>query len=152
MKYVTTEPLTAEQVLDKAIELIDARYTVGAKFTCSQTTKDYLKCKLGIYEKEVFAVLFMDSQHGLIEYKEMFFGTINAAAVYPREIVKLALTLNAAAVVLAHNHPSGLSEASLADKQITERIKKALALIDINVLDHIIIAKEPLSFAETGLL
>lgn len=152
MKYVTTKPLTAEQVLEKAIELIDAKYTAGTKFTCSQATKDYLKCKLGAYEKEVFSVMFMNNQHALIEYNEMFFGTIDAAAVYPREIVKLALKLNAAAVVLAHNHPSGLSEASLADKQITERIVNALKLIDIKVLDHIIVTKTPVSFAETGLL
>ncbi|PKG84383.1 hypothetical protein CXF85_08665 [Colwellia sp. 75C3] len=152
MEYVTTGPLTADQVLEKAIEVIDARYCTGAKFTSSQATKDYLKHKLGGLEREVFAVMFMDNQHALIEYNEMFFGTIDAASVYPREIIKQALKVNAAAVILAHNHPSGLSEASIADKQVTERIKKALALIDITVLDHIIIAKEPLSFAETGLL
>lgn len=152
MEYITTGPLTAEQVLEKAIEVIDARYCAGATFTSSQSTKDYFKHKLGALEREVFAIMFMDNQHALIEYKEMFFGTIDAAAVYPREIIKHALKVNAAAVVLAHNHPSGISEASLADKQITQRIVKALALIDIQVLDHIIIAKEPLSFAETGLL
>lgn len=152
MDYITTGPLTAEQVLEKAIEVIDARYCTGAMFTSSQCTKDYLKHKLGGQEKEVFAVMFMDNQHALIEYNEMFSGTIDSASVYPREIVKQALKVNAAAVILSHNHPSGLSEASIADKQITERIKKALALIDITVLDHIIIAREPLSFAETGLL
>lgn len=152
MKYVTSGPLTAEQVMEKAIEVIDAKYCKGATFTSSQLTKDYLKCKLGGLEREVFAVMFMDSRHALIEYNEMFFGTVDAASVYPREIVKQSLKVNAAAVVLAHNHPSGINEASLADKKITERIKCALALVDITVLDHIIIAKEPLSFAETGLL
>jgi len=152
MEYVTSGPLTAEQVLEKAIEVIDARYCTGTMFTSSQNTKDYLKHKLGGLEREVFAVLFMDNKHALIEYNEMFIGTIDSAHVYPREIVKQALKVNAAAVVLAHNHPSGLSDPSMADKRITKRIKRSLALIDITVLDHIIIGKEPLSFAETGLL
>lgn len=152
MEYVTSGPLTAEQVLEKAIEVIDARYCTGTMFTSSQNTKNYLKHKLGGLEREVFAVMFMDNRHALIEYNEIFSGTIDSTSVYPREIVKQALKVNAAAVILSHNHPSGLSEASSADKRITERIKKALALIDITVLDHIIIAREPLSFAETGLL
>ncbi|QDP02190.1 RadC family protein [Thalassotalea sp. PS06] len=152
MAYVNKVSVTDEQVISKAIEIIEKRFADGPLFTSSSDAKDYLKCRLGTKDHEVFAVMFLDNQHSLIEYKEMFTGTIDAATVYPREVAKRALLKNAAAVVLAHNHPSGISEPSLADKQITQRIIKGLALIDIKVLDHIIIAKESLSFAESGLL
>lgn len=115
--------------------------------------KDYLRTKLAGLEHEVFAVLFLDSQHGLIEYVEMFRGTLNATAVYPREVVKAALLRNAAAVILSHNHPSGNSEPSQADKLLTQRLKEALALVDVHTLDHIVVGGEATaSFAERGLL
>ena len=105
------------------------------------------------FEHEVFAVLFLDSQHRLIEYVEMFRGTIDASPVYPREVVKEALRLNAAAVIFAHNHPSGMPEPSHADKAITVRLKEALAMVDVRTLDHIVIGSEDTaSFAERGLL
>jgi DNA repair protein RadC len=107
---------------------------------------------LGYQEREVFAVLFLDSQHRLIEYQELFFGTIDAAAVYPREVVKAALDHNAAAVIFSHNHPSGVSQPSQADIAITEKLKKALNLIDVRTLDHIIIGEDIFSFAESGYL
>ena len=94
----------------------------------------------------------MDSQHRLIEYKELFFGTINAAPVYPREVMKEVLQQNAAAVILAHNHPSGVTEPSEADKRVTTRIKDALNHIDVPVLDHIVVGQDTVSFAERGLL
>tara|TARA_R100001509_G_scaffold28068_2_gene14734 strand:+ start:35977 stop:36261 length:285 start_codon:yes stop_codon:yes gene_type:complete len=94
----------------------------------------------------------MDSQHRLIEYKELFFGTINAAPVYPREVMKEVLQQNAAAVILAHNHPSGVTEPSEADKRVTTRIKDALNRIDAPVLDHIVVGQDTVSFAERGLL
>lgn len=100
----------------------------------------------------MFSILLLDSQHRLIEYRELFFGTIDAAPIYPREVVKLVLEFNAAAVILAHNHPSGVAEPSQADRRITERLTEALKMIDVRVLDHIIIGESCVSFAERGYL
>lgn len=113
----------------------------------------YLIAKLGGFEHEVFSALFLDAKHRLIQYVEMFRGTIDSASVYPREVVKEALRLNAAAVIFAHNHPSGNPEPSQADKVLTQRLKEALALVDVRSLDHIIVAgQSTVSFAELGLL
>jgi DNA repair protein RadC len=102
---------------------------------------------------EVFAVLFLDSQHRLIEYVEMFRGTLNQASAYPREVARAALNRHAAAVIVAHNHPSGNPKPSAADKALTAHLKKALALLDINTLDNVVVAgQETVSFAERGLL
>ena len=152
IKYITEEPMTAEQVLEKAAEILQSKYMSGEAFTSSQATLDFLQFKLGRYEKEVFAILELNSQHKLIEYKELFFGTINAASVYPREVVKEVLHQNGAAVIFAHNHPSGELEPSQADIAITKRLKDALALIDVQVLDHIVVGNGAASFAERGLL
>jgi len=111
-----------------------------------------LKHKLAIHEHEVFAVLFLDSQNRILEFKELFRGTINAASVYPREVVKEVLELNAASVILAHNHPSGVTTPSQADKLITTKLQQALNLIDVSVLDHIIIGESTYSFAEHDLI
>ncbi len=120
-------------------------------FTQPDHVKQYLLSQLQHQEREVFAVLLLDSQHQLIDYQELFFGTINAASVYPREVVKMALSHNAAAVILAHNHPSGITEPSRADHHITRELIKALKTVDINVLDHFIIGDNTmLSFAEQG--
>ncbi len=100
----------------------------------------------------MFAVLLLDAQHYLIHYEELFRGTIDGASVYPREVVKPMLRHNAVAVIFAHPHPSGVSEPSEADHRITERLKQALALIDVRVLDHIVVGKEAISFAERGSL
>lgn len=150
--YVTHEPLTANQVLEKAADILAERYTRGEEFNKPSIVKEYLACKLGKYDREVFAVLLLDTGHHLIEYRELFYGTIDAAGVFPREVVKVVLEANAAAVILAHNHPSGNSEPSAADKQITKRLVDALALIDVRVIDHIIVGRECLSFAEKGLM
>lgn len=150
--YFIETPMTANQVLEKAAEIVASRYQRGEIFTQSQTTKEYLQFKLGGYEREVFAVLFLDNQHRLIKYEELFFGTINAANVYPREVVKLALHHNAAAVIFAHNHPSGLPEPSDADRRITQRLQETMALIDVRVLDHFVVGEFCLSFAEKGYL
>jgi DNA repair protein RadC len=144
--------MTAEQILDKAAEILECKYVSADPYTSSQATKDFLSFKLSKYEREVFAVMLLDSQHKLIDYQELFFGTINAASVYPREVVKTVLTNNAAAVIFAHNHPSGEIEPSQADIAITNRLKNALALIDVSVLDHVVIGKSATSFAERGLL
>ena len=101
---------------------------------------------------EVFACLFLDNRHRVIAYEELFRGTIDGASVHPREVVKRALHFNTAAVILAHNHPSGIAEPSQADERITQRLKDALALVDIRLLDHMIIGDDVVSFAERGLL
>ncbi|MGF1793840.1 DNA repair protein RadC [Photobacterium profundum] len=152
VEYAIVGPMTADQVLDKAAEIVASRYLRGDVFTYPQATKDYLLFKMGGYDREVFAVLLLDNQHRLIEYKELFFGTIDAASVYPREVIKLTLDHNAAAVIFAHNHPSGISEPSDADKRITQKLKDALALIDVRVLDHFVVGETCVSFAERGYL
>ncbi|MDD5274941.1 MAG: DNA repair protein RadC [Methylovulum sp.] len=125
----------------------------GSALTSPEITRAYLSAQLRGYSYEVFACLFMDNQHRVIQLDELFRGTIDSASVYPREVVKRALHHNAAAVIFAHNHPSGISEPSQADKQITHKLKDALALFDIRVLDHFIIGDgQPYSFAEHGLL
>ena len=121
--------------------------------TSPQLTQRYLMSKLRDRQSEAFVALFLDSQHRIIEYVELAHGTLDGAAVYPREVVKMALAKNAAALIFAHNHPSGIAEASQADKSITDRLVKALSLLDIRVLDHIIIGDgEFTSFAEKGWL
>ncbi len=115
-------------------------------------TEQFLTAQLASYPHEVFACLFLDNRNRVIAFEKMFFGTIDGASVYPREVVQLALKKNAAAVIFAHNHPSGVAEPSHADEQITRRLKQALALIDIRVLDHFIIGDNVVSFAERGLL
>jgi len=103
-------------------------------------------------EREVFVVMYLDNQHCLLECETLFTGTLSHTEVHPREVVKLALKHNAAAVILAHNHPSGTTEISQQDKHITQRIAKALALMEIRVLDHLVVGNEVVSFAEQGLL
>lgn len=113
---------------------------VDCSLTSSKATRDYLLSELRLESREIFAVLFLDNQHKILIFERLFFGTLNAAAVYPRVVVEQALKHHAAAVILTHNHPSGVAEASLADKQITEKLIQALQLIDVRVLDHIIVA------------
>jgi DNA repair protein RadC len=144
--------VTALEVLSKAADIIGKKLNRHSVFNCPQATKDYLTYKLAPYEREVFCVLLLDSQHRLIEYRELFYGTIDATAVYPREVVKLVLEHNAAAVIFAHNHPSGVAEPSMADKNITQKLISALALIDVRVLDHIVVGETQVSFAERGLI
>lgn len=121
--------------------------------TSSQQTVDYLTHQIGNLPYETFVVIYLDNQHQIIHCEELFRGTINAANVYPREIVRQVIKYNAAAVILSHNHPSGITEPSQSDIRITKRIKEALNLIDVSVLDHVIIGSEtPYSFAEHGLI
>ncbi len=125
----------------------------GTLLSSPEITSRYLTSRLRHHQQEVFACLFLDNRHRVLEYEELFFGTINAASVYPREVVKRALHHNAAALILAHNHPSGVAEPSQADQQITQQLKKALALVDIRVIDHIIIGDgEPISLSSRGVL
>ena len=126
----------------------------SAAFPATGSVRDYLRLNLAGLPHEVFFVLWLDAQNRLIAAEELFRGTLTQASVYPREVVKKALAHNAAAVVLAHNHPSGVAELSSADSQLTRELKQALALVDVRVLDHFIVAgtASPLSFAERGLL
>ncbi|PPD39879.1 MAG: hypothetical protein CTY16_18560 [Methylobacter sp.] len=125
----------------------------GNALTSPDITRAYLSAQLRGYTYEVFACLFLDNQHRVIQFEELFRGTIDGASVYPREIAKRALHHNAAAIIFAHNHPSGIAEPSQADQHITDKLKQALALFDIRVLDHFIIGDGlPYSFAEHGLL
>jgi DNA repair protein RadC len=122
-------------------------------FDSPQRVKDYLRLQIGHLPHEVFAVIFLDGQHQLIRLEEMFRGTLTQTSVYPREVAKRALELHAAAVVLAHNHPSGLAEPSPADRFLTRSLTSALQLIDVRVLDHLVVGRaEVVSFAERGLL
>ena len=147
------QPATADQILEAARQAIERKMQRGASFSSPVAVKEYLSAKLAGFEHEVFAVLFLDTQHRLIEYSELFRGTIDSASVYPRELVKEALRLNAAAVIVSHNHPSGNPEPSGADKVLTQRLREALALVDVRTLDHIIVAGgSTISFAERGLI
>ncbi|BCV30074.1 MULTISPECIES: RadC family protein [Shewanella] len=143
---------TSSQILETAAGIIAERYVRGDVFTNPSATMDFLRFKLHQHEREVFAVMMLDSQHRLIEFTELFYGTIDAASVYPREVVKAVLSCNAAAVILTHNHPSGVAEPSQADRRITERLINALSTIDVPVLDHIVVGDQCVSFAERGWL
>ena len=124
----------------------------GDCLTKPSQTRSYLRACLRDYDYEVFACLMLDNRNRVIAFRELFRGTIDGAAVYPREVVKQALADNAAAVILAHNHPSGVCEASQADIRITERLQKALALVDIRVLDHVIVGDGVTCLSEQGLV
>ena len=137
-----------------ALRILEARIKQPERyFTNPGDVKSYLRLQFNNLEHESFRVMFLDNQHGLISLTEMFRGTIDGAAVYPREVVKTALQFNAAAIILAHNHPSGVCEPSRADKAITSRLTGALKLVDIRVLDHIIVGgNDTYSFADKGLM
>ena len=146
-------PALPNEILGAAQQLLLRQLREGPVFDSPQAARDFLCVKLGLLEHEVFVVLMLDAQHRLIEYVELFRGTVSQTSVYPREVVKEALARNAAAMILAHNHPSGLAEPSRADELLTQTLKTALALVDVRVLDHLIVAgKRVLSFAERGLL
>jgi|TARA_B110000261_G_C12849027_1_gene263566 DNA repair protein RadC len=144
-----------DAIIESALKILESRLLYDPEsipMTSPQASKDFVKLKLFAYEHEVFACLFLDNRNRVIGFDELFRGTIDSASVYPREVVKACLSHNAASVILAHNHPSGVSEPSQADIAITERLRKALALIDVRVLDHLIVGEEVTSFAERGLL
>lgn len=141
-----------QAVMEMAKRHFLEQLTRGDALCSPAQTRQFLSAQLAGYPHEVFACLFLDNRNRVISFEKMFYGTIDGASVYPREVVRLALTKNAAAVIFAHNHPSGVAEPSRADEQITQRLKEALALVDIRVLDHFVIGDEVISFAERGLL
>lgn len=125
----------------------------GEPLTSPTVTRDYLRARLRDRQQEAFCCLYLDTRHRVLRFEEIFQGTIDGAAVYPREVVKKALATNAAAVILVHNHPSGVAEPSRADEALTNRLQQALALVDIRVLDHLVVGDSDIvSFAERGLL
>ncbi|MDA8417182.1 MAG: DNA repair protein RadC [Betaproteobacteria bacterium] len=129
-----------------------ARYGTDA-MTSPDVVKKYLRLRMGNLEHEVFSVLWLDSQHRVIKVEELFRGTLAQASIYPREVVKAALACNAAAVILAHNHPSGVPDPSSADINLTRRLKDALDLVDVKVLDHMVVSvREVVAFSERGFL
>src|SRR5947207_861987 len=146
-------PANADEVLKAARQVIGRRVRRGTTMSSPQAVRDFLRTKLAELEHELFVALLLDSQHRLIEYVELFRGTLAQTSVYPREVAKAALKSNAAAMIFAHNHPSGVPEPSRADELLTQALKQALALLDVRVLDHFIVAgAETVSFAERGLI
>lgn len=143
-----------DEVIRRALVVLQARLrNPGAAMDSPHAVKDLLRLRMGMLEREEFVVLFLDAQHRVITTETMFVGTLMQTSVYPREVVKAALSFNAAAVILAHNHPSGVAEPSRADEHLTMALKSALALIDVRVLDHMIVGgMAVVSFAERGLL
>lgn len=142
-----------DEVINAALHIMESKPMIVEPMQSVDQVCSYFKLRLSNAEREIFSVMFLNNQHCRIATEDVFFGTIDGAAVYPREIAKLALRYNAAAVVLAHNHPSGTVEPSEADKRITLRILEALGLLDVRVIDHIIVSQQATtSFAVRGLL
>lgn len=153
--YHFNRAVSSDELVHTASCVLENEATeAGEEFVNVETVSTFVRMKLGMSEREVFAVLFLDNKHTLIQYSEMFFGTIDHCSVYPREIIKKGLQVNASAVILAHNHPSGDIEPSESDKHITVKIKSALETVDIRLLDHLIVSSlvKSCSFAERGLL
>ncbi len=142
-----------QAVLEMSRRALQERLQNGDALNSPQAVRDYLQLLLAARQQEVFVVIFLDTQHRVVATEELFLGTLSQTSVYPREVVKRALAHNAAAVIFAHNHPSGIAEPSHADEVITSILKQALALVEVRVLDHILVAGgKTLSFAERGLL
>ena len=151
--YALTRPVTRDEILKMARHLIQKRFTRGEPLTSPSASKQFLMLQLAELEYEAFAIVFLDNQHRVLSFEILFTGTIDSANVYPREVAKRTLQLNAKALILAHNHPSGTPDPSEADKQITRKLVDAMNLIDVRVLDHFVIGGcEVTSFAEIGLL
>lgn len=153
----TTNKNSDDYIIKQAIKIIQSKLkTPGLVLTNPSWVRDYLILKLAEFEEEHFSLILLDNQHRVIGFENIFRGTIDAASIYPREVVKTVLAHNAAAVILAHNHPSGNPEPSDADINLTRRLKECLALIDVRILDHVIVGgcsqTRTVSFAERGLI
>ena len=142
------------QMIDEALHILDRRlFTRGPTLTSPDAVASYLKLHLVQQEHEVFGVMFLDAQHRVLAFEILFHGSIDGASVYPRQVIKRSMAHNAGAVILCHNHPSGCTEPSQADRLLTARLKEALALIEVRVLDHFVVGEgRPLSLAEYGWL
>jgi len=154
MRYKTKK--AQENCIREALDILETRLKTSAaseQLTSSQAVRQFLQLKMQAFESEKFGVIFLDAQHRCIDFEILFHGTIDGAAVYPREVVKAALKHNAAALIFTHNHPSGFAEPSHADRQITKTLVQACSLLDIRVLDHVIVgASDVVCFAERGYL
>ena len=148
----TYRKATNNEIIHTATRIINRRFRKGRTLSSPREVQDLIKLRLAKLEYELFSVLWLDNRHRVIKFEELFRGTIDGASVYPREIVKSALSHNAAACILAHNHPSGEAKPSQADITLTEQLTETLGLIEIRVLDHIIVAENCVSLAEMGLM
>jgi len=145
--------MTSQQVIQRALRFLEAQSRVANALTSPGAVRNYLRLLLAGREHEVFVCVFLDAQNRVIASEELFRGTLTQTSVYPREVVKAALAKNAAAVILCHNHPSGVAEPSIQDQALTRTLTEALALVDVKVLDHFVVAGPSLlSFAERGLI
>ena len=157
MLYVQDEggiyyPATKEAIFTAAKRLSGYQLRKGAIIKTSDDAKAAIQNKIVGHQYEMFACLFLDSQNRVLDFQEMFRGTINSATVHPREVVKAALQLNAAAVILAHNHPSGITDPSAQDIELSKKLKEILKVIDVRVLDHLVVGETVLSMADSGYL
>jgi len=144
---------TRAPIVAQALAILECQVREADALASPDAVRDFLRLRLAELPHEVFSCLFMDAQNRLITYEEMFRGTLTQTAVYPREVLKAALAHNAAAVILCHNHPSGVADPSRADQALTHTLKQALALVDVKVLDHLIVTRSTVfSFAEKGLI
>ena len=144
--------IDSDDLITAATSHIQSIFSNGPALSSPASAASKLQALIGHYDYEVFYALWLNSQHQIVQHGELFRGTIDSASVYPREVVKAGLACNAAAVIFAHNHPSGHAEPSNSDIQITKRLKEALGLMDIRVLDHFVIGSTTTSMAEFGLL
>jgi DNA repair protein RadC len=142
-----------QSVMMLAMKVLAIKHRAGRTLSSPAETRNFLRLRLAEYRNEVFGCLFLDNRHRIIAVRELFQGTIDGASVHPRVVVQKAMEVNAAAMVFFHNHPSGVAEPSRADEMLTVRLKEALALVDVRVLDHFVVSGgESVSFAERGLL
>ena len=145
--------MNRDPIVIQALQLLECQVREADTMASPGAVKDYLRLKIADLPHEVFVVVFLDVQNRVISLDQMFRGTLTQTSVYPREVVKAALAHNAAAIIMAHNHPSGSAEPSRADEALTQTLKAALALVDVRVLDHMVVTRDTvLSFAERGLL
>jgi DNA repair protein RadC len=140
----------ADQILEAARRLVDQRLQRGVTLSDPSVAKEFLRLRMATLEHEVFVAILLDTRQRVLEFVELFRGTIDGAEVHPREVVKTALAANAAAMIIAHNHPSGCPEPSAADRAVTARLKQALALMDIRLLDHFVVGDDVVSLAARG--
>jgi hypothetical protein len=157
VRPASLDDFSPDAIVERAMEILEAHLSArregGDVMDRPEVVKKYLKLKLAEYPHEVFAALWLDNRHRVIKFSEMFRGTIDGASVHPREVVRDAIGCNAAAVIFAHNHPSGVSEPSQSDLRITQRLKDALAVMDVRVLYHMIVGEgPPVSMSERGIL
>jgi len=145
--------MEGDKIIQRALRLLENRMRHTDVLNTPQAVRDYLRLTLSDKEHEVFMCVFLDAQNGVLAVEEMFRGTLTQTSVYPREVVKAALRYNAAGLIFAHNHPSGVAEPSRSDEALTQALKQSLALIDVKVLDHFVVGMgSAMSFAERGLL